>query len=498
MRNRFVVPFLSILLSQCLQAWPQGLMKSETFDQDPGWDSVRNRIVLKPVSKQQDFGYQKTNYAGNGPGEIGGVVWRSITPAYYGKIIGPFSMDDTLSASGQVAVRGAKTGFGWQTGSTIFLGFFNHAEQGWRPINFLGFRLETHTDTEASQIENRPGIEVCYGTKMWTAGGAHINTTGEAQERNVKELDQDAMYRIAPDGTQHTWNFSYNPKGANGSGEISITLDGTKTRFSIARSHREQGAIFDRFGIFNNQLPGQEMEAYLDDISINGEIQDLSSDPGWEGKGNRDLVEDTHEYGSQDYGFSPTNFSGGKLGELGGRFFSVDPWDKQFQGYYGDRVGPLTLDCKLSASGKFAAPAFSVDSTFALGWFNSSERGWPLKNFVGVYFDSLSDTGRIIQPLYGTSEGNSDRDGGYVTFLPDGTTYNWTMDYDPADADGLGAITFTMNNQSVTRPLSPGDKEKGAFLDRFGVFNLPWANSKHCVVYLDDLIYTATSMEEPK
>jgi hypothetical protein len=30
----------------------------------------------------------------------------------------------------------------------------------------------------------------------------------------------------------------------------------------------------------------------------------------------------------------------------------------------------------------------------------------------------------------------------------------------------------------------------GALLNRFGLFNLQWANSKWCEVYLDDLSYT--------
>ena len=156
-----------------------------------------------------------------------------------------------------------------------------------------------------------------------------------------------------------------------------------------------------------------------------------------------------------------------------------------------DRVGLLTLEHKLIARGKFSSEnEFSVDSTFALGWFNSKKRGWPLHDFVGVYFDSLSDTGRIVQPLYGTNAGNKERGRDFVTFLPDGSDYDWTLEYDPAAADGRGEITFTMNAQTVNMPLVKGDREKGAALDRFGVFNLPWANSKHCVIYLDDLTYT--------
>jgi hypothetical protein len=50
-----------------------------------------------------------------------------------------------------------------------------------------------------------------------------------------------------------------------------------------------------------------------------------------------------------------------------------------------------------------------------------------------------------------------------------------------------------MNGQSTTHALAPGDKEKGAIFDRFGVFNMQWANSKWCDVYLDDLEYTVSS-----
>jgi hypothetical protein len=44
----------------------------------------------------------------------------------------------------------------------------------------------------------------------------------------------------------------------------------------------------------------------------------------------------------------------------------------------------------------------------------------------------------------------------------------------------------------VTLPLREGDRAVGATLDRFGVFNMQWANGKWCDVYLDDLTYTAS------
>jgi len=152
----------------------------------------------------------------------------------------------------------------------------------------------------------------------------------------------------------------------------------------------------------------------------------------------------------------------------------------------------------LSASGKFAAREFSVDSSFALGWFNSKKQGWPIENFVGVLFQSLTKAGRIVMPLYGTARGGQDTGSPTLPFTPDDTSYEWTLRYDPAAANGRGAITFRLNGQSTTAALSPGDKLVGASFDRFGVLNMQRANSKWCDVYLDDLRYTAGKNEFPK
>jgi hypothetical protein len=105
--------------------------------------------------------------------------------------------------------------------------------------------------------------------------------------------------------------------------------------------------------------------------------------------------------------------------------------------------------------------------------------------------------GRIVQPLYGAREGSERQSAPHVTFVPDGTVYDWVIDYDPAAAGGHGAITFTMNGQSATLLFSPSDRAQGATLDRFGVFNMQHANSKWCEIYLDHLSYTAERMPQP-
>src|SRR5262245_20677213 len=62
----------------------QTVLKTERFDNDPGWDGHNNCVVPKLVKTvHQGCGYRTTNFAGKEKGEIGGTIWRSATPAYY-------------------------------------------------------------------------------------------------------------------------------------------------------------------------------------------------------------------------------------------------------------------------------------------------------------------------------------------------------------------------------------------------------------------------------
>src|SRR5439155_330583 len=60
-------------------------------------------------------------------------------------------------------------------------------------------------------------------------------------------------------------------------------------------------------------------------------------------------------------------FAGGTAGEVGG-----DLWRSGKYAYYADKVGPLTLDDRLEASGKVVLKVGAPDSDMFLGWFNSA------------------------------------------------------------------------------------------------------------------------------
>ncbi|MCX6910303.1 MAG: hypothetical protein NTY01_19980 [Verrucomicrobia bacterium] len=101
------------------------LLKTETFDRDPGWEAHNNRITPKKVLMvKQDFGHSATQFAGKAAGEMGGRIQRSTTPASYADKIVPKTLDDKLTASGSFAITASQGGAG------IFFGFFNSQQPG--------------------------------------------------------------------------------------------------------------------------------------------------------------------------------------------------------------------------------------------------------------------------------------------------------------------------------------------------------------------------------
>src|SRR6266487_4375005 len=95
------------------------VLKTETFDADPGWDGRNNRAT-DPAPRQivQNFGFNSSSTNDGGSAvEIGGFITPAGEPAFYGKVITPTSFNDTLSASGILNVP--------QGGGHTLIGFFN-------------------------------------------------------------------------------------------------------------------------------------------------------------------------------------------------------------------------------------------------------------------------------------------------------------------------------------------------------------------------------------
>ncbi len=105
-----MLTFLAMFLiaAGAMRAAEQRRLKTESFDRDPGWEGVNNRVkVEKPIPVVQDFGYSPTQHAGGkAPGEIGGRVQRSTTPAFYAqRLAKALTLDSRLHCSGSFAVN---------------------------------------------------------------------------------------------------------------------------------------------------------------------------------------------------------------------------------------------------------------------------------------------------------------------------------------------------------------------------------------------------------
>lgn len=448
-------------------AWA-GLV-SEDFSRDPGWQGSRNAPDPSVgVTKVQDFGFSMTRHAGGQPGEIGGTVWRSLTPASYAKPIPRRTLNDRLSAGGRFSVTRAEGGSG------VLIGWFNSGSRGWRTPNSLVFRI----DGEGGKFR----VFFEYGTQTWKTGGGQ---TFEGPYQTTRTP------MLPADDTPHRWSLDYDPAGAGGRGEIAFTLDGQTYKAVLEPGHKAEGAVFDRFGIMNVQISGDCLTVWLDDLTINGVKADFASDPQWEGKGHRITFKDHALRPHHDFGYRTTAHAGGKPGEIGGVVWRIESTRPQDAFVYGTPVGPLSLNDELKACGKLCLCAASADSAILLGWFNSlTHIGAPPANFVGILIEGPSRIGHYVRPVYGTSEDQKAIQDTGPIIRPDGKPHSWTVHYSPQGNQGRGRISATLDGQPVVLDLPEGARKGNAAFDRFGF--LSWHRGGHFVeMYFDDVSYTA-------
>src|SRR5436190_15245486 len=161
------------------------LLKTETFDADPGWDGRNNRAT-DPAPRQifQNFGFNSSSTnAGGSAGEIGGFITPAGEPAFYGKVIPPTSFNDPLSASGILNVP--------QGGGHTLIGFFNaDTVNEWRTPNTIALRIYGRGNSFLAYLD--------YGTGLWRVGGTSFG--GEAA--------------IPSGAAGYSFSFNYDPNGA--------------------------------------------------------------------------------------------------------------------------------------------------------------------------------------------------------------------------------------------------------------------------------------------
>ncbi|HEX3601548.1 MAG TPA: hypothetical protein VHU84_15460 [Lacipirellulaceae bacterium] len=471
-----------------------GSLKSESFDHDPGWEAINNRVVPKRMpTVRQDFGYRTTNIDGKSVGEIGGTVQRSTTPASYAAEIPARSLDDRLTASGTFSIEHVQSGAG------LFFGFFNSDQSGGtgRPVGSLGFDF----DFEAS------------GGRL----AARLISADNQSCGTFLTPFIPGKFRPTPlkaDGTLYHFTIDYNPQAAAGNGQFTITLtsdthksqdygqlsDAAKkeaqarfpltTAFNVdvpAKLH-QAGTKFDRFGLHNAMKAGGAAQIFFRDLKVDGRNIDLDHDPDWTGVGNHTTFEDRELTGAHNFGYSDTNFAGGQTGEVGGSF-----WRGGDFAYYADRVGPLNLRQKLVAHGKVKLIAAGPDSDMSFGWFNSASRSKEAadtQNFVGIHVGGPTRIGHYLSPVLASSDGTVAKLK-TAPVIKQGVTYDWSLIYDPDANSGRGSLQATLGTESGTLPLRPNQRTENAHLDRFGFFTST-TGGQMVKIYFDDLQYTAT------
>jgi len=406
-------------------------------------------------------------------------------PAYYAMKITPRTLEDTLTASGRLLCRKG-------TGQAM-IGFFNAATaNAWRTRDSLALRIVGRGETFFAYEE--------YMTQRWRAGSSHFTSNQKTDHIG-----------LATD-VEREWSFRYEPGGNGGGGTITATIDGHMTVTHLDPGHKSDGAVFDRFGIFNVMKHADDpLEVWIDRLTINGQTVELAKDPGWEAFQNRREYQSRDDRPYSDYGFSNTNFAGGKApGEIGGLIFRGDIRLADGVNYYADRLEMLMLEKPLRASGRIIYRRGVQDSSTLIGFFNvptsttidpkapRSPRSWidylP-RCFFGVAIKGPTRQGYFFHPTYrldgdegGGNPGNAIPN--CPRLNPDDRPHDWSLEYLPGEADGRGRIVVTLDGQSATMDLPEGHKSAGVTFNRFGIIS-NWVDGNGQVVYLDDLVYTA-------
>jgi hypothetical protein len=459
-----------------------GAERTEHFDREPDWDAQNHRAVVPaPRNVRQDFGYSQTMHAGGDSGEIGGFITPAAEPAYYAAKVPAASFEQPLSASGTFSSN--------EGGFHVLVGFFNSGTLNeWRTPNTIALRLNGRGDAIYAYVE--------YATSRWRAGGDSPKSFPMTRKSERGRLEPQGFSSNAV----HRWSLNYDPRGNDGHGAITATIDGVTSVCHLAPRHRQDGASFDRFGLLTVMKSADSGgEVWMDDVTINGRREDFSKDPNWDGFQNRRTYTTSIVRPRFDFGFSPTQYAGGRrAGELGGVIFRGDCRYPERMAHYADRLEELTLDKPLKAAGKVSLRRGVSDSGVLIGFFDSrastqanpsQDSGLP-RGFFGISTDGPSRDGFYFSPTYriggdarGVATGETP-----PQIYPDGKPHDWTFDYTPS-AEGQGEIVVTLDGQRVRLPVSAEHRAQQARFDLFGIITT-WVDGNSQTIFFDDLVYT--------
>ena len=210
------------------------------FTADPSWLGSGNRVTFedREVVGAHDFGFSpQTNHAGGSPGEVGGGLWRSGAFGYYADRVGPLSLDHKLEARGRVRLVTAGPD------SDMSIGWFNSAAN----------------DMQPADDKNFVGIHVGGPTRV----GHYFIPQLATAKGMIGKVDSGPI--LTP-GKVFEWSLVYDPTGAEGRGEVRVTLGDKSAVLALKPGRKSEGAALDRFGLFTNTAGGQMVKIFFDDL----------------------------------------------------------------------------------------------------------------------------------------------------------------------------------------------------------------------------------------
>jgi hypothetical protein len=300
-------------------------------------------------------------------------------------------------------------------------------------------------------------------------------------------------------GQVHRWSISYYPEGNDCNGSVVVTIDDERSVCNLDSEHRLDGATFNRFGLLNVMKQWDDPgEVWLDDVEVNGEREDFSSDPGWDSRGNQTTYVSRDVRPRFDFGYSATNFAGGtSKGELGGLIFRGDIRDPNRIAYYGDRIERLTLAKPMQASGTISLRRAVSDSGTLIGFYNSeesvatnpSQSSAIPRSFLGLAVEGPSSEGFFVYPAFRDARDRNGRTTSGPNILPDGTAHSWALKYGPPAADRPGSITVSLDGKAARLVLPSKQIDSSTLFDRFGIVTA-WIDGNGQHIYFDDVSYT--------
>ena len=220
--------------------------------QDPHWEGRNNesRYTEPNFQAAHSYGWSQTNWAGEKPGEIGGLFWRTEPPdplcSYYGDDVGELTLDDPIAFSGTICFVDG------MTDAAAYFGYFNRDNQ-----------VEAFDKAKSdafSPVANTMGVAIADSSAVGYYFLPQVSSRG-------REVARKSCGVFTPDRRRHRFAFAYDPAGNGGVGRVTVTLDGHEEGFDLTPEQRRAGATFDRFGLANVRSGGHSVEFYLDDLT---------------------------------------------------------------------------------------------------------------------------------------------------------------------------------------------------------------------------------------